>query len=104
MPQEKLNWDTSAVFLDNRYHTREKWQDKRSGRVPHLTALGITLQPITQPFRAGLMFGPGPPGLDDYRFAHPAPGRPRTIESHVWPTSLRALTDHQVGHWMATHT
>jgi choline dehydrogenase-like flavoprotein len=27
MPQEKLNWDTSAVFLDNRYHTRETWQD-----------------------------------------------------------------------------
>ena len=28
MPQEKLNWDTQAVFLDNRYHTREVWQDK----------------------------------------------------------------------------
>ena len=28
MPQEKLNWDTSAVFLDNRYHTNETWQDK----------------------------------------------------------------------------
>ena len=28
MPQEKLNWDTQAVFLDNRYHTREIWQDK----------------------------------------------------------------------------
>ena len=28
MPQEKLNWDTSAVFLDNRYHTKETWQDK----------------------------------------------------------------------------
>ena len=28
MPQEKLNWDTSAVFLDNRYHTTETWQDK----------------------------------------------------------------------------
>jgi choline dehydrogenase-like flavoprotein len=28
MPQEKLNWDTSAVFLDNRYHTHETWQDK----------------------------------------------------------------------------
>jgi choline dehydrogenase-like flavoprotein len=28
MPQEKLNWDTSAVFLDNRYHTREVWQTK----------------------------------------------------------------------------
>ncbi len=28
LPQEKLNWDTSAVFLDNRYHTLEVWQDK----------------------------------------------------------------------------
>ncbi len=28
MPQEKLNWDTSAVFLNNRYHTKEVWQDK----------------------------------------------------------------------------
>ena len=28
MPQESLNWDTSAVFLDNRYHTKEVWQDK----------------------------------------------------------------------------
>ena len=28
MPQERLNWDTSAVFLDNRYHTKESWQDK----------------------------------------------------------------------------
>ncbi len=28
MPQEKLNWDTNAGFLDNRYHTREVWQGK----------------------------------------------------------------------------
>jgi len=28
LPQEKLNWNTSAVFLDNRYHTKETWQDK----------------------------------------------------------------------------
>jgi choline dehydrogenase-like flavoprotein len=28
MPQEKLNWDTQAVFLDNRYHTKEVWQGK----------------------------------------------------------------------------
>jgi choline dehydrogenase-like flavoprotein len=28
LPQEKLNWSTSAVFLDNRYHTKETWQDK----------------------------------------------------------------------------
>ena len=28
MPQEKLNWDTSAVFLDSRYHTKEVWQTK----------------------------------------------------------------------------
>jgi choline dehydrogenase-like flavoprotein len=28
LPQEKLNWDTSAVFLYNRYHTKEIWQNK----------------------------------------------------------------------------
>ena len=28
LPQEKLNWSTSAVFMANRYHTRETWQDK----------------------------------------------------------------------------
>jgi choline dehydrogenase-like flavoprotein len=28
LPQEKLNWDTSAVFLDNRYHTKDVWLDK----------------------------------------------------------------------------
>ncbi len=28
LPQEKLNWSTSAVFLENRYHTTETWHDK----------------------------------------------------------------------------
>jgi choline dehydrogenase-like flavoprotein len=28
MPQEKLNWSTDAVFLQNRYHTTETWHDK----------------------------------------------------------------------------
>ena len=28
LPQEKLNWDTSAVFLQNRYHTKDVWLDK----------------------------------------------------------------------------
>lgn len=28
LPQEKLNWDTSAVFLDNHYHTKDVWKDK----------------------------------------------------------------------------
>jgi choline dehydrogenase-like flavoprotein len=31
LPQEKLNWDTSAVFLHNRYHTKETWQNKEGG-------------------------------------------------------------------------
>ncbi len=34
LPQEKLNWSTSAVFLANRYHTRETWHDK-DGRDLH---------------------------------------------------------------------
>ena len=28
LPQEKMNWDTSSVFLDNRYHTKGTWTDK----------------------------------------------------------------------------
>jgi choline dehydrogenase-like flavoprotein len=28
LPREKPNWNTTAVFLDNRYHTKEVWTDK----------------------------------------------------------------------------
>jgi choline dehydrogenase-like flavoprotein len=28
LPQEKPNWNTTEVFLDNRYHTSEVWTDK----------------------------------------------------------------------------
>lgn len=28
VPREKPNWSSAAVFLDNRYHTHEKWRDK----------------------------------------------------------------------------
>jgi choline dehydrogenase-like flavoprotein len=28
LPQEKFNWNTSAVFLDNHYHTKDVWKDK----------------------------------------------------------------------------
>ena len=28
LPQEKANWNTTDVFLDNRYHTTEVWTDK----------------------------------------------------------------------------
>lgn len=28
LPREKPNWNTEAVFLENRYHTRETWTDK----------------------------------------------------------------------------
>jgi len=27
LPREKANWDTRAVFRENRYHTREIWED-----------------------------------------------------------------------------
>ncbi len=27
LPQEKENWETTAVFIENRYHTDEVWQD-----------------------------------------------------------------------------
>ena len=28
LPREKPNWNTEAVFLENRYHTKEAWTDK----------------------------------------------------------------------------
>ncbi|MBJ7449749.1 MAG: GMC family oxidoreductase [Parachlamydiales bacterium] len=28
LPREKANWDPGAVFIENRYHTHEKWYDK----------------------------------------------------------------------------
>lgn len=28
LPQEKPNWNTADVFLDNRYHTKDVWTDK----------------------------------------------------------------------------
>ena len=34
LPQEKPNWDTTAVFLDNRYHTKDVWTDK-DGKLLH---------------------------------------------------------------------
>jgi choline dehydrogenase-like flavoprotein len=34
LPQEKPNWNTEAVFLENRYHTKEVWTDKE-GRDLH---------------------------------------------------------------------
>ena len=34
LPQEKPNWDTTAVFLDNRYHTKDVWTDK-DGKALH---------------------------------------------------------------------
>ena len=34
LPQEKENWDTSAVFIENRYHTDELRQDSE-GKLLH---------------------------------------------------------------------
>jgi choline dehydrogenase-like flavoprotein len=34
LPREKANWDTGAVFLENRYHTGEVWTDSE-GRDLH---------------------------------------------------------------------
>lgn len=34
VPREKENWDARAVFVENRYHTREVWLDK-DGRPLH---------------------------------------------------------------------
>ena len=34
LPREKENWDTTAVFLKNRYHTTETWTD-HNGKTLH---------------------------------------------------------------------
>ncbi|HEY9155748.1 MAG TPA: GMC family oxidoreductase [Opitutaceae bacterium] len=34
LPRERENWDTAAVFLENRYHTKEVWSDK-DGKALH---------------------------------------------------------------------
>ena len=34
LPREKENWNTTEVFLNNRYHTKEVWQDK-NGKPLH---------------------------------------------------------------------
>ena len=34
LPREKENWDTTAVFLQNRYHTTETWTD-HNGKTLH---------------------------------------------------------------------
>jgi len=34
LPREKENWNTTSVFLENRYHTKEVWQDKE-GKALH---------------------------------------------------------------------
>jgi choline dehydrogenase-like flavoprotein len=33
LPREKENWNTSAVFLENRYHTTEIWTDKKGNEL-----------------------------------------------------------------------
>jgi hypothetical protein len=57
MPQEKLNWDTSAVFLDNRYHTKETWRDK-DGKDLHPQQAYFTIFYIAFQF-AGAILGVG---------------------------------------------
>src|SRR5437763_901566 len=33
LPREKENWSTKAVFLEDRYHTKEVWQDGRRKEI-----------------------------------------------------------------------
>jgi choline dehydrogenase-like flavoprotein len=33
LPREKENWDTTQVFLKNRYHTKEVWTDKHGKEI-----------------------------------------------------------------------
>ena len=57
MPQEKLNWDTSAVFLDNRYHTKETWQDKAGNPPVSYTHLDVYKRQGFQAMRRMVFLG-----------------------------------------------
>ena len=41
LPQEKQNWNTKAVFLENRYHTDEVWQDSEGKPLHPQTAYWV---------------------------------------------------------------
>ncbi len=41
LPQEKENWDTEAVFIQNRYHTDEVWQDSEGKPLHPQTAYWV---------------------------------------------------------------
>jgi choline dehydrogenase-like flavoprotein len=41
LPQEKENWNTKAVFLENRYHTTEVWQDSEGKPLHPQTAYWV---------------------------------------------------------------
>ena len=41
LPQEKENWETKAVFLENRYHTDEVWQDSEGKPLHPQTAYWV---------------------------------------------------------------
>jgi choline dehydrogenase-like flavoprotein len=41
LPQEKENWDAKAVFVENRYHTDEVWQDSEGKPLHPQTAYWV---------------------------------------------------------------
>ncbi len=41
LPQEKENWNTEAVFIENRYHTDEVWQDSEGKPLHPQTAYWV---------------------------------------------------------------
>ncbi len=41
LPQEKENWDPKAVFVENRYHTDEVWQDSEGKPLHPQTAYWV---------------------------------------------------------------
>jgi hypothetical protein len=87
LPQEKLNWDTSAVFLDNRYHTKETWQDK-DGK-DHYTPSRPTSWGARPRFTAQPCSACGPKTLASFsiRAASPLRGPSPTL---IWSPSIPA--------------
>ena len=41
LPREKENWNTNAVFIENRYHTGEVWQDSEGKPLHPQTAYWV---------------------------------------------------------------
>ena len=76
LPQEKLNWDTSAIFLDNRYHTKDVWLDKDqqpSAPIPNNPSSTSSAKPTTSTTSTSSTPASSPAAVQS---THPLPSSP----------------------------